>query len=354
MTTAGADLTGRASALLELGRVDEAKGLLAQRLAREPDDVLAWSELGRCHLHVQEYGEALEATGSALALDPAYSDALVLRTYALRRSVRTDEALETAQEAVRVAPHLWQAYVALAEALNAWQPRWPEALDAALEAVRLGPQAEQAHKSVWKAATINGRHDLAKGAIHEVLRIDPNNPWALGRLAESRATAPGTRAKKRAEVYAAALAADPSSASMRNGLDRAVFQLLRGTRWFAVFSLLLAAVAVDVFPTDGDAPDLPLALGQRLYVLLWIAGIWAIGAAVRYRKLRSGVRMSMWSLVRRMFWARLVLCQAALGTLCAVALIAVPWSERGVPQALFWVGLVPTLLTIWFDRPRGR
>ncbi|MFD9606833.1 hypothetical protein [Streptomyces sp. NPDC059970] len=34
------------------------------------------------------------------------------------------------------------------------------------------------------------------------------------------------------------------------------------------------------------------------------------------------------------------------------ALTAAPWTDRGVPQVLFWVGLVPTLLTIWFDRPR--
>lgn len=67
-----------------------------------------------------------------------------------------------------------------------------------------------------------------------------------------------------------------------------------------------------------------------------------------------GVQLSVRSLVRRMFWARLVLVQAVLGTLCAVAVAAVPWTDRGVPQVVFWVGLGPTLLTIWFDRPRTR
>ncbi|WP_405685604.1 hypothetical protein [Streptomyces sp. NBC_00057] len=66
------------------------------------------------------------------------------------------------------------------------------------------------------------------------------------------------------------------------------------------------------------------------------------------------MQLSVRSLLRRMFRARLVLVQAVLGTLCAVAIAAVPWTGRSVPQVLFWVGLVPTLLTIWFDRPRTR
>ncbi|MFE4329894.1 tetratricopeptide repeat protein [Streptomyces sp. NPDC056831] len=355
MTAAGQDLTERASALLSLDRVDEAKALLAKRLAQDPEDAHAWAKLARCHLRVEEYDKVIEATGAALTIDPEYVDALVVRTYGMRRTTRPDESLASAQEAVRLAPHMWQAYVALSEALEAWQPRWPEALTAAQEAVRLGPEETGAYYALWKAALFNGRSDLVELGVREILRIDPTDAWALREHADTQAAAPGVKPKQRAEVYASALAADPGSAGLRLGLDRAVFQMLRRTRWLAVLSLLLAGVTIDLFPSDGETPDpLPLPLGRQLYALAWIGAIWALGAWWRYRKLRAGVQLSVRSLLRRMFWARLVLVQAVLGTLCAVAIAAVPWTDRGVPQVLFWVGLVPTLLTIWFDRPRTR
>ncbi|MFB7220940.1 tetratricopeptide repeat protein [Streptomyces sp. NPDC056227] len=354
MSATGQDLTEQASALLSLDRVDEAKALLARRLAQDPEDVQAWAKLARCHLRVKEYDKVIEATGAALAIDPEYVDALIVRTYGMRRTTRPDESLAAAQEAVRLAPHMWQSYVALSEALGAWQPRWPEVLQAAQEAVRLGPEETGAYYALWKAALLNGRSDLVELGVRETLRIDPTDAWALREHADRQAAKPGVKPKQRAEVYASALAADPGSAGLRLGLDRAVFQMLRGTRWLAVLSLLMAGAAINLFPSDGDAPDLPLPLGRRLYVLALIGVVWAFGAWRRYRKLRAGVQLSVRSLVRRMFWARLVLVQAVLGTLCAVAIAAVPWTDRGVPQVIFWVGLAPTLLTIWFDRPRTR
>lgn len=81
-----------------------------------------------------------------------------------------------------------------------------------------------------------------------------------------------------------------------------------------------------------------------------MGAVWGFGAWRRYRGLRAGVRMSLWSLVRRVGWARLVVAQSAWCTLTAVVIDSMPWSERTVPQVLFWVALVPTLLTVWFER----
>jgi hypothetical protein len=36
--------------------------------------------------------------------------------------------------------------------------------------------------------------------------------------------------------------------------------------------------------------------------------------------------------------------------LCALLVVEIPWTERTVPQVLFWAGLLPTLATMWFDR----
>ncbi|MFE9865371.1 tetratricopeptide repeat protein [Streptomyces sp. NPDC005506] len=354
MTTAEHPLTEQAAALIGLDRVDEAKALLTKRLAEDPEDFRAWVRLARCHLREREFEDVVTTTGEALRIAPQDCDAWIVRMYGLRRTGRRDEALAAAQEAVRISPQSWQAVNALAEAVSAWQPRWPEVLELAQTAVRLAPEEPGAYEGLWKAALLNGAFDVRDHANRETLRLDPTSAWALRELAEKQAAAPGTGPKRRAEVYASALAADPDSNSMRMGLDRAVFQMLRGTRWLAVLSLVLAGAAIDLFPSDGDGPELPLPIGTRLYVLALIAVVWAFGAWRRYRKLRAGVRLSVRSLLRRMFWARLVLVQAVVGTLCAVAVVAVPWTDRGAPQVVFWLGLGPTLLTIWFDRPRTR
>ncbi|WP_411084858.1 tetratricopeptide repeat protein [Streptomyces sp. 061-3] len=354
MTTAEHPLTEQAAALIGLDRLDEAQALLTKRLAEDPEDFRAWVRLARCHLREREFEDVVTTTGEALRIAPQDCDAWIVRMYGLRRTGRRDEALAAAQEAVRINPQSWQAVNALAEAVSAWQPRWPEVLELAQTAVRLAPEEPEAYQGLWKAALLNGAFDVRDHAIRETLRLDPTSAWALRELAEKQAAAPGTGPKRRAEVYASALAADPGSNSMRMGLDRAVFQMLRGTRWLAVLSLVLAGAAINLFPSDGDGPELPLPIGTRLYVLALIAVVWAFGAWRRYRKLRAGVQLSVRSLLRRMFWARLVLVQAVLGTLCAVAVAAVPWTDRGVPQVVLWVGLGPTLLTIWFDRPRTR
>ncbi|WP_228718541.1 tetratricopeptide repeat protein [Kitasatospora acidiphila] len=217
MTTAHHPLVEQAAALMALDRTDEARALLARRLADDPSDVRAWTRLARCHLSAEEYEEALAATGEALALAPEDYDAHCVRVYALRRLVRPDEALAEAQETIRINPQLWQGYAALSEALTAFQPRWPEALEAAATAVRLGLDEVDAHSALWKAAVVNGRFDLRHRAVLEILRIDPQDAWALGeraRMAEWETARPpltgaGAKLPAAAEAFADALAAAP-------------------------------------------------------------------------------------------------------------------------------------------------
>ncbi|MFD4001199.1 tetratricopeptide repeat protein [Streptomyces rubiginosohelvolus] len=351
-------LIEQAEALRALDRNDEAKELLARRLAEDSEDGAAWVQLARCHLVVREFEEVIRTTAEALRIAPDDWDALVVRTYGLRRTGRRDEALAAAQEAVRLAPQSSSAHVALSEALMAWPERRLDAVTAAEHAVRLNPEYGGAYYALWKSASFSGRADtreIVEFAVRQALRLDPEDAWAVEQFAGMQAAAPGVRLPAKAAAYADGLAAAPGSTSLRVGLDRTVFRMLRGTRWLAVLSLCIAGVVVDIFPTDGEVPkELPLPLGMRLYSVFLIALAWGLGALLRYRTLRQGARLSLQSLLRRMFWARLVLAQAVWGTLLALVIALVPWSERGLPQILFWTGLIPVLLTIWFDRPRKR
>ncbi|MFI1452198.1 hypothetical protein [Streptomyces roseus] len=125
-------------------------------------------------------------------------------------------------------------------------------------------------------------------------------------------------------------------------------------RRLALLCLVMAAVTVDVFPAGGGAKELPVHPGTRLWALALMAVMWGFGTWRRYRRLRTGAQPAVFALVRRSFRSRVVLGQATWATLCALLLVAVPWSERAVPQVLFWLALVPNLLSITHDRDKVR
>nr|WP_203593876.1 hypothetical protein [Streptomyces sp. SID9124] len=363
----------RANLLTGLKRYAEARELTAQRLAEDPEDILAWIELARTHLGDEENGaEALAATERALALNAEHVGALLMHARALRVGGRFPETEGVLREVIRLAPDYWFGYARLADWLwrirmissgtaNGGQIR-PEDMKAGLreaepiarEAIRLGPEEVYAYEVAWLIADMSGDRAAAGRMDEAILRLDPQHEHALARRTRQAATAPGVKAAEAATLYADALASTPASAPMRQGLDAASYRLLRGLRWLALLCLALAAAGIDLFQTDGETQrELPLVLGQRLWDLVPMAAVWALGAVLRYRRLRAGVKVNLRSLIRRMTWARIVLGQAAWAMLCALLITQVPWTERTVPIVLFWAGLVPSLATMWFDRPRN-
>ncbi|MGW3324073.1 hypothetical protein [Streptomyces virginiae] len=85
-------------------------------------------------------------------------------------------------------------------------------------------------------------------------------------------------------------------------------------------------------------------------VVALTAAVRGFGAWRRHRRMRSGVQWGMWAPVRRLGRAKLIVGQVVWCALVAEVIVTVPWSERLVPQVLFWVALVPTLLTVRFER----
>ncbi|AIR99171.1 tetratricopeptide repeat protein [Streptomyces glaucescens] len=373
MSTAQHPAVERADLLIDLGRNGEARELLAERLAEDPEDIRAWAKLARSHLvgDEQDGAAALEATRRALALDSSDVGAIVMHAHALRAAGRFLETEDVLREAIRLDPGNWRALALLANWL--WRIRairsgranggrvrredqaaaLREAAELAEQAIRLAPEEVYPYEVAWLIADMAGDRATADRMDEAVLRLDPQHPEALARRTRKAASAPGVPAARAATLYADALAAAPDSAPMRQGLDEASYRLLRGIRWLALLCLALAGVGIDLFATHGETRrELPLPLGQRLWDLVPMAVVWALGALLRYRRLRAGVRVNLRSLVRRRVWARIVLAQAAWAMLCALLVVEVPWTGRAVPQALFWAGLLPTLATMWFDRRR--
>ncbi|WP_030549262.1 tetratricopeptide repeat protein [Streptomyces albus] len=349
-------LTQQAGALIELGRYEDAKSLLARRLAEDPGEVRAWTRLARCHMNAGEHEEALAALDEALKAAPEDLDAVDLRARVLRRLKRRDESEQAAREAIRIDPQWWGAYALLAELL-CFPPSpdtWGEGVSMAEEAVRLAPEEVGAYETLWKIAVVARNDEAADALERHILALDPTHELALSQQTARAAKTPGVKAAQAADLYADALAAVPGSSSLSRGLDQATYRLLRGIRWLALICLLLAGAMVNLFPADGEAPELPVPLATRVWVLVLMTAVWAFGAWRRYRRLRAGVRLNVRSLVRRGFWARIVLAQAAWAMLCALLIAQVPWTDRLIPQILFWAGMAPIAATVWFDRKKRR
>ncbi|MFJ3584985.1 tetratricopeptide repeat protein [Streptomyces sp. NPDC090127] len=344
----------RAEALYGMERYEEGLALVDRRLAEAPDDHEAWTTRARCLRTLDRFEESLAAAEEALKLEPELADGHFMRGCALRSLRRLPEADLAQREAIRLAPYRWGPRVQRAEMLIFIGTK-EEALQEAHEAVRRGPDEVATWHTMYKVAAFNGRNDLVQESVRQLLRIDPTDSLAVGDVTWHEANKPGTTAERAADLYAGALAAVPDSASLRGDLDRAVYRMLRGTRWLALLCLVMAAVTLDVLPVGGEEPkDLPVHLGTRLWALALMAAVWGFGAWRRHLRMRAGARMAVRDLVRRLFWPRVVLGQAALATLCAVLIVLVPWTDRTIPQVLFWLGLVPNLLSITHDRDKVR
>ncbi|KUN08221.1 hypothetical protein AQI95_09960 [Streptomyces yokosukanensis] len=362
----------RADALYALRRHGEAKALLGQRLAEDPQDADAWVRLARCHRATEEPGQALEAAERALSVDPAHVGALVQRAHALQSvEGRFPESEQVLREVIRLAPDYWYGYALLGHWLYRirilqynQQHRTgvsrqvvagflQESDKLAREAIRLAPEEVFPYEAAWAIAHLGGDQAVAAQMDQAILRLDPHHAEALARRTRKAADTPGVKAAEAAALYADALAAAPDSAPLQQGLDHASYRLLRGVRWIALLCLGFAGTMLDLWTKDGVVPrELPISLGQRLWYFVPVAALWAVGTLLRYRRLRTGVRYNLRSVIRRRRWPRIVLGQAAWAMLCALVISQVPWTGRTVPQIVFWAGLVPTLATIWFDRKK--
>lgn len=366
----------RAQALTDLKRHDQAATLLGQHLAEDPDDVTAWVELARCHLNAQRGQDALEAADRALALEPERHWALLMRFYALRAvGAKAAEAETVLREVIRVAPDHHLGYALLADMvfrsalirnglanggvinrnrLTAEDTR--EATDLIQEAMRIGPEEVIVYEKAWFMADLAHNRTVADQMVETILRLDPQHPEALAHQAKRAAEQPGVTPGQATEIYTDTLAVTPDDQDIQERLDHATYRLLRGIRWLALLCLVIASAMVNLFPTEGDATaqPLPVPLGTRLWTLAPMAAVWGFGAWRTYRKLRTGAQLTLRSNLRNGLWFRIVLAQAAWAMLCALLIAHIPWTDRPVPQILFWAGLLPTFATILFDRRKTR
>jgi tetratricopeptide (TPR) repeat protein len=160
-----AALTGRAEALIQLGRPVEAEPLLREALKRQPDSALAHTLLGAALAAFQppSLGPAEAAYREALRLDPASPDAAYGLSLLLLREGRAREAVPLLEALQRRAPDVLRARFQYARALRA---------------VGRHREADQALRDYHRRAEAARREMELRGR----LTLRPNDPELKARL----------------------------------------------------------------------------------------------------------------------------------------------------------------------------
>lgn len=294
----------RASALLEVGRIDAARREIAAVLADDPDNAEALYVLARSHQAEDEFAAMLDAAARAVAVAPGQHEGHVLLAFAQIGVGNPAEARASACEAVRLAPEDWRGHAALALArLNLGQPR--RAFQTIKQAVNLAPESAGPHHIRALMFHSIGWHMFATRSYRRALTLDPEHRAALTGLGSIAATRGWLTAA--AGHLSAVLTAEPTNHAARTELDRVV---IAGVGGWAVISVWTAGFL-------GMFAMLP----WMWLVALLPPPLWLLWAARTWRALTPGARVYAGHVARTDTRARVRLFGLALCTLTATGLV---------------------------------
>ena len=211
----------RALELLRANRLPEAK-TLCEEVARNENNVGAWSLLGVIHGLLGDFREAEACSRKAVELRPDYPEGHCNLGVALRSQQRFDEAIRSLREALRLKPDYPEAHHNLGMALAAESQR-DEAIAGFREAIRLRPDYAEAHYYLGATLAASGLFEEASASFREVIRLQPRYPGAHALL--GNALAEQELFKAAIENYRHALVLRPDDVETLNNLGNALLEL---------------------------------------------------------------------------------------------------------------------------------
>jgi tetratricopeptide (TPR) repeat protein len=236
------DSVERAQALIELGRADEARGLLAQLLAVEPNDVEALVALALAQSD-DDPQASLATARQVLSLEPENIQGLLLCADACLDLNRVKEAIEYSRLAVAEAPWLAASHAALAQSLGRRARRPKEAREAAKRAIELNPEESIGYIAAGNIEMARANWKKAERWYRKALEVDPSDRTAQINLV----TAQESRGKisPAFSEAAALLRLDPRDRYALDVLHETVYTTLVHLLWVATALLLVVAIVRD-------------------------------------------------------------------------------------------------------------
>jgi protein O-mannosyl-transferase len=257
-------------------------------LEYQPNDSMAYDELGVALLKADRPAEAIKPLQEALRLDPS----LVHCRYNLGNAMvslgRIDEGIKQFQEALRSEPNYVDAHLNLACALAA-VGRTPEAMEQFQQTLQLNPKNAKAHSNLGSALWKQGNREQAINEMQTAVQLNPNDVAAHRNLGISLGNV--GRLQEAIEQFQQTLSLEPNDAATRTKLalalkqvgylTEAVEQLNESIRLqpnFADAWFQLATVYAETNRTDqalaAANKALDLAQSQGLTALVQQINIW--------------------------------------------------------------------------------
>ncbi len=287
---AGGDLISgnirRGLLLKEQGRYGEAERYFLEALGQDPRDAMAFHHLAGCQL--QQAGrdrDALATIDQAIAIEPSEAAHHALKAYILCSLRRAPEALQVAQDAVRMAPDSSFGFTAEAQAFLLLE-KWHDAELAARRGLALDADNSAAANQLAQALRLQNKMAENARQITGMLARDPQNPhthasagWAALQRGERKVAE---------EHFLEALRLDPEFDGAREGLLQSfrarsplyraylsycfAMQRLSGrSRWAVVLGLYFGVRFSRALFTGRFAP---VGIGISIIYALFVLWVW--------------------------------------------------------------------------------
>ncbi|MRJ07985.1 tetratricopeptide repeat protein [Ornithobacterium rhinotracheale] len=158
----------------EMGKIHESLEFIEQYLDKDPYSECAWIELGRKHLLIENYPEALNAFDFAIAINPKSINSLMLKAYTLELLDKYEEAIEVYQEASVLEYTTATTFMKIGQAyLNLGKKE--KALDAFHTAIHEDPQLDKAWYEIALIYEDLGLYQKALQYISRAIELEDNN-----------------------------------------------------------------------------------------------------------------------------------------------------------------------------------
>jgi tetratricopeptide (TPR) repeat protein len=147
--------------LQDQGKFTEALPFFKRTVEEHPESYIGWTNLSETLLETGQYREALQAAEEALKVNPRYAPAWVRKARALNRfnPPRSEEGIAACDRAIQYDPNFVRAYLTKGEILYD-QERGEEALAAYESALRIDSNSMEA--LFGKASTLGALGDFDK------------------------------------------------------------------------------------------------------------------------------------------------------------------------------------------------
>lgn len=237
--------TYRASLLLSVGRVDEAKSDIERALALSPDNSHALALLTIIAVAQNEKGRALSLAKKAVEADPGAASSLIALSYAQQANFDLHGALKSLKDSVKREPDNALAWARLAELLLSFGDL-DEALDAAKKAVALNPDLARTQSVSGFAYLTQIKTKESHGAFLKAIELDQADP--LPRLGIGLAKIRDGEMETGRREIEIAVSLDPNNSLVRSYLGKAYYEEKRDKHATEQFSMAKKFDPLDPTP----------------------------------------------------------------------------------------------------------